>query len=132
MLRLWTSDEFMESCCLQLVMIAMSGLEDLLPIPDAQRPELKKKALSGFFNNVQDSGPSSTTSPLHPDYSLRRRLRAFAPSWGSPPCALARLPQLFRHFQPNANEPIELQQRPGHSTSSRRSPPLVKVPVLDD
>ncbi|KAG2341130.1 hypothetical protein BDR05DRAFT_1002033, partial [Suillus weaverae] len=76
---------------------------------------------------------SSTTSRLHPDSSLRRRLRAFAPSWGSPSRALlARLPQLFRRSQPTAGVLVELQQRPGPSASSRRSPPVVEVPALDD
>ncbi|KAG1854313.1 hypothetical protein C8R48DRAFT_675556 [Suillus tomentosus] len=85
----------------------------------------------GFFDNVQDSGPSSTT---HPDPSLHRLRNAFALSWGSRPRALlAGLPSLFHHSQPNTDEHVELQQRPlGPGTSSRRSPPIVDVPALDD
>ncbi|KIK41593.1 hypothetical protein CY34DRAFT_198647 [Suillus luteus UH-Slu-Lm8-n1] len=130
-----------------------AGLEDLLSIPDAQNSELKKKALSGadatrrppvrptprrvpqgFFDDVQDYDPSSTTRRLHPDPSPHRRRSAFALSLGSRPrVLLARLPQLFRRSQPKADEPTELQQCPlGPSTSSRRSPPVVQVPALDD
>ncbi|KAG2341060.1 WD40 repeat-like protein [Suillus weaverae] len=125
-----------------------AGLEDLLCIPDAHKYELKKKSLSGanatrrpaprqvplgFFDNVQDSGPSSTTRRLHPDPSPHRRRRTFALSWGSRPRALlARLPQLFRRSPPNAGDSVELQQRSGPSASSRRSPPVVEVPALDD
>ncbi|KAG2341112.1 WD40 repeat-like protein [Suillus weaverae] len=112
-----------------------AGLEDLLSIPDAnatRRPAPRQVPLS-FFDNVQDSGPSSTTRRLHPDPSPHRRRRTFALSWGSPPRALlARLPQLFRSSQPNAGDSVELQQRPGPSASSRRSPPVVDVPALDD
>ncbi|KAG2097562.1 uncharacterized protein F5147DRAFT_656361 [Suillus discolor] len=59
---------------------------------------------------------------------------AFAPSWGSRPRALlARLPSLFHRSPPNTDEPTVLQQRPlGSGTSSRRSPPVVDVPALDD
>ncbi|KAG1844331.1 hypothetical protein DFJ58DRAFT_28666 [Suillus subalutaceus] len=86
-----------------------------------------------FFDDVQGRNPSSTTRHLHSDPSLHRRRRTFTLSWGSRPCALlARLPQFFRRSQPNADEPIELQQRPGPSTSSHRSPPVVEVPALDD
>ncbi|KAG1844333.1 WD40-repeat-containing domain protein [Suillus subalutaceus] len=116
-----------------------TGLEDLLSIPDAQKSELKKKSLSGanatqrpaphrllgFFDDVQDRGP--------PDPNLHRRRGAFAPSWGSNPrVLLTRLPLLFRRSRPNVDEPIELQQRPRPSTSSRGSPPVVEVSALDD
>ncbi|KAG1863880.1 hypothetical protein F4604DRAFT_1928998 [Suillus subluteus] len=88
---------------------------------------------AGFFDDMQGRDPSSTASPLHYDPSLTRRRRTFALPWGSRPRALlARLPQFFRRSQPNADEPTELQQRPGPSTSSRRSPPIVEVPALDD
>jgi hypothetical protein len=129
-----------------------AGLEDLLSIPDAQKSELKKKALSGanatrrppirpaprrvpagFFTNVQDCDPSYTTSGFRLVPSLTRRRRTFALSWGSGPrVLLTRLPQLFRNSQPNADEAIELERRPGPSTSSPRSPPVVEVPALDD
>ncbi|KAG2097561.1 WD40-repeat-containing domain protein [Suillus discolor] len=129
-----------------------AGLEDLLSIPEAQKSELKDKLSGanttrhppirpaprqvppGFFDNVQDSGPSSTTRRVHPDPCLHRPRRAFALSWGSRPHALlARLPSLFHRSPPNADEPVEPQQRPlGPGTSSRRSPPVVDVPVLDD
>ncbi|KAG1844343.1 hypothetical protein DFJ58DRAFT_802923 [Suillus subalutaceus] len=128
-----------------------AGLEALLSIP-AQKSELKKKLLSGanatqhptnqpasrrvpegFFKNVQGRDPSSSTSRLHSDPSLRRRRLTFGLSWGSyPPALPTRLPQLFHYFQPSADEPIESQQHPGPSTSSRRSPPVVEVPALDD
>ncbi|KAG1735997.1 hypothetical protein EDB19DRAFT_1910439 [Suillus lakei] len=123
------------------------GLEDLLFIPNAQNFELKKKSLSsakatrrpvphrvppGFFDDARDHGPSSTERGIHPDSSLHHRRTAFAPSWGSHPRALlARIPSLFRRSQPN-HKPTELQQRPGSSTFSRRSPPVVEVPALDD
>ncbi|KAG2346304.1 WD40 repeat-like protein [Suillus weaverae] len=125
-----------------------AGLEDLLSIPDAQKSELQEKANAtrrppirttprrvppAFFDNAQDHNPSSTTSRLHPDSSLHRGFHAFAPSWGSPPRALlARLTQPFRRSQPNADQPIALQQPLGPSASSRRSPPVVEVPALDD
>jgi WD40 repeat protein len=129
-----------------------AGLEYLLSIPDAQKSELKKKALSGanatrrppirpaprrvpagFFTNVQDCDPSYTTSGFRLVPSLTRRRRTFALSWGSGPrVLLTRLPQLFRNSQPNADEAIELERRPGPSTSSPRSPPVVEVPALDD
>ncbi|KAG2341135.1 WD40 repeat-like protein [Suillus weaverae] len=121
-----------------------AGLEDLLSIPDAHKSELKKKANAtrrpaprqvplGFFDNVQDNGPSSTTRRLHPDPSPHRRRRTLALSWGSHPRALlARLPQLFHRSQPNAGDSVELQQRPEPSAFSRRSPPVVEVPALDD
>ncbi|KAG1878558.1 hypothetical protein C8R48DRAFT_768116 [Suillus tomentosus] len=87
----------------------------------------------GFFDNVQDGGPSSNTHRLHPDPSLHRRRSAFAPPWGSRPRALlVRLTQRFHRFQSNAHEDIELQQRTGPGTSSRSSPPVVDVPALDD
>ncbi|KIK41248.1 hypothetical protein CY34DRAFT_219187 [Suillus luteus UH-Slu-Lm8-n1] len=119
-----------------------SGLENLLSIPDAQNSELKKKPLSdanaprpppifptprrvpqGFFDGVQNSDPPSP----------QRRRRFFAPSWGLHPRALlARLPRPFHRSQPNVDEPTELQQRPGPSTSPRRIPPIVEVPSIDD
>ncbi|KAG1901898.1 uncharacterized protein F5891DRAFT_1186921 [Suillus fuscotomentosus] len=117
----------------------------------AQKSELKKKLSGanatrcppirpaprrvpqGFFDNVQDDGPSSNTRHLHPDSSLRRRRNAYALSWGSRPHALlAGLPSLFHRSQPNTDEHVELQQRIGPGTSSRRSPPVVDVPALDD
>ncbi|KAG2344619.1 WD40 repeat-like protein [Suillus weaverae] len=111
-----------------------AGLEDLLSISDAQKSELKKKALPGaFFDDVQDPDPSSTTRRLHPDPSPHHRRSAFALSSGSHPRALlACLSQLFRRSQPKSDEPIALQQRPGPSASFRRSPPVVEVPALDD
>jgi hypothetical protein len=128
-----------------------AGLENLLSIPDAQKSQLNKKTLSGanatrrppirpaprqvpagFFDNVQGRDPSSASSCFHPDPSLRRR-HTFALSWGSRPHSLlARLPRLFRRSQPNADESIESQQHSGPSNSSRRSPPVVEVPALDD
>jgi hypothetical protein len=77
----------------------------------------------GFFDGVQNSDPPST----------QRRRRSFVPSWELHLRALlARLPQPFHRSQPNADEPTELQQRPGPSTSPRRSPPIVEVPCIDD
>jgi WD40 repeat protein len=121
-----------------------AGLENLLSIPDAQKSQLNKKTLSGanatrrppirpaprqvpagFFDDVQGSDSPPATS--------HRRRRTLALSWRSRPRALlARLPQLFRRSQTNADEPIELQQRSGPSNPSRRSPPVVDVPALDD
>jgi WD40 repeat protein len=121
-----------------------AGLENLLSIPHAQKSELNKKALSGanatrrppirpalcqvpagFFDDVQGSDSPPATSHRH--------RRTLALSWGSHPRALfTRLPQLFRRSQTNADEPIESQQRSGPSNSSRRSPPVVEVPALDD
>ncbi|KAG1803857.1 uncharacterized protein HD556DRAFT_1533283 [Suillus plorans] len=87
----------------------------------------------GFFDSVQDSGPSSTTRRLHPDPSLHRLRNAFALSWGSRPrMLLARITQRFHRSKSNADEHVELQQRTGPSTSSRPSPPVVEVPALDD
>ncbi|KAG1854356.1 hypothetical protein C8R48DRAFT_763706 [Suillus tomentosus] len=88
----------------------------------------------GFFDNVQDGGPSSDTHRLHPDPSLHRRRSAFAPSWVLRPRELlARLPSLFHRSPPDTDEPNEPQQHPlGPGTSSRRSPPVVNVPALDD
>ncbi|KAG1901916.1 uncharacterized protein F5891DRAFT_1172340, partial [Suillus fuscotomentosus] len=126
-----------------------AGLEDLLSIPDAQKSELKnnvsdanatrrppirpapRQVPQGFFDNVQGGSPSSTT---HPDPPLHRLRNAFALSWGSRPRALlAGLPSLFHRSPPNTDELNELQQRPlGPGTSSRRSPPVVDVPALDD
>ncbi|KAG1854319.1 hypothetical protein C8R48DRAFT_763687 [Suillus tomentosus] len=98
-----------------------------------RRPPIRpapRRVPQGFFDNVQASGPSSTT---HPDPSLHRLRNAFALSWGSRPRALlADLPSLFHRSQPNTDEHVELQQRIGPSTSSRRSPPVVDVPALDD
>ncbi|KAG2739704.1 hypothetical protein P692DRAFT_20754959, partial [Suillus brevipes Sb2] len=77
----------------------------------------------GFFDGMQNSDPPSP----------QPRRRPFAPSWGLRPRALlARLPQPFHRSQPNADEPTELQQRPGPSTSPRRIPSIVEVPALDD
>ncbi|KAG1871373.1 hypothetical protein DFJ58DRAFT_763586 [Suillus subalutaceus] len=88
---------------------------------------------AGFFDDVQGRDPSSITRHLHPDTSLHRRRRTFALSWGPRPRAfLARLPRLFRRSQTNVDEPIKSQRRPVPSTSSRRSPPVVEVPALDD
>jgi WD40 repeat protein len=123
-----------------------ASLEDLLFIPhsQAQKSELNRKTLSGanaarrppispaphqvpagFFDNVQGRDLSSAAS--------RRPHRTLAISWGSRPRALlARLPQVFRRSQTNADEPIEFQQRSGPSNPSRRSPPVVEVPALDD
>ncbi|KAG1735971.1 hypothetical protein EDB19DRAFT_1055983 [Suillus lakei] len=115
-------------------------------MPNAQNFELKKKPLSsatrrraprrvppGFFDDTRDHGPSSTSHRLHPDPSVHRRHRVFGLSWGLRPRALlARLPQLFRRSQPNADEPVELRQRPGPSTPFHRTPPVVEVAALDD
>jgi hypothetical protein len=121
-----------------------AGLENLLSIPDAQKSQLNKKMLSGanamrrppirpapcqvpagFFNDVQGSDS--------PPATRHRRRRTLALSWGSRPRALfARLPQLFRRSQPDADEPIGFQQRSEPSNSSHRSPPVVEVPALDD
>ncbi|KAG2101366.1 WD40-repeat-containing domain protein [Suillus discolor] len=117
----------------------------------AQKSELKKKLSGanatrrppirpaprqvppGFFDNVQGSGPSSTTRRLHPDPSLHRGRSAFALSWGSRPRALlAGLSSPFHRSPPNTDVLDEPQQRPlGPGTSSRRSP-SVDVPALDD
>ncbi|KAG2097986.1 uncharacterized protein F5147DRAFT_777848 [Suillus discolor] len=80
------------------------------------------------------TGPSSNPRRLHPDSSLRRRRSAFATSWVSRPRALlALLPSLFHRSRPNTDEPNEPQQHPlGPGTSSRRSPPVVDAPTLDD
>ncbi|KAG1844346.1 hypothetical protein DFJ58DRAFT_802940 [Suillus subalutaceus] len=103
------------------------------PPANAMRRPPIRQVPAGFFDNVQGRDPASTTSRVHPDPSLRRRRHTFALSWGSRPRALlARLPELFRRSQSNADEPIKSQQRPGPSTSSRRSPPVVEVPALDD
>ncbi|KAG1720740.1 hypothetical protein EDB19DRAFT_1963646 [Suillus lakei] len=76
---------------------------------------------------------SSTTHRLHPDPSVHPRHSTFAPSWGLRPRALlVRIPLLFHPSQPNADKPTEPQQRPGPTTFSRRSPPIVEVPALDD
>ncbi|KAG1787027.1 WD40-repeat-containing domain protein [Suillus plorans] len=132
--------------------LKIAGLEDLLSIPDAQKSGLKNKLSDanatqrqpirpaprqvppGFFDNVQDGGLSSNTRHLHPDPSSHRRRRAFPPSWVSRPRELlARLPSLFHHSPPNTNGLSEPQQHPlGPGTSSRRSPPVVDVPALDD
>ncbi|KAG2054825.1 WD40 repeat-like protein [Suillus hirtellus] len=55
------------------------------------------------------------------------------PSLGSCPRApLVHLPSLFRRLPPNIDEPKEPQQFTGYSTFSRRSPPVVDVPMLCD
>ncbi|KAG1806077.1 uncharacterized protein BJ212DRAFT_789412 [Suillus subaureus] len=91
-----------------------------------RRPPIRptpRRVPAGFFDNVKDQDTPS----------VHRRRRPFSPSWGSRlNMFLARPPQLFRRPQPNASGPIELQQRQGPSTSSRRSPPIVEVPALDD
>ncbi|KAG1901919.1 uncharacterized protein F5891DRAFT_979044 [Suillus fuscotomentosus] len=99
-----------------------------------RRPPIRpapRRVPQGFFDDVQYSGPSSTT---HPDPPLHRLRNAFALSWGSHPRALlAGIPSLFHRSPPNTDEPNEPQQRPrGPGTSSRRSPPVVDVPALDD
>ncbi|KAG1739339.1 WD40-repeat-containing domain protein [Suillus lakei] len=121
-----------------------AGLEDLLSMPDVQQSELKKKAsatrcpaphrLPGFFNDVQERDlPPSITRRLHHNPSVHSRRSAFAPSWGSRPRALlARIPPLFHRSKPNTDEPVEFQQHPGPTTSSRRSPPVVEVAAQDD
>jgi hypothetical protein len=77
----------------------------------------------GFFDGVQNCDPPP---PQHCRHS-------FAPPWGScPHTLLACLSQLFSGSQPNADEPTELQQRPGPSTSPRCRPSIVEVPALDD
>ena len=82
-----------------------------------------RRVPQGFFDGVQNSDPTSS----------QRRRRSFAPSWGLYPRALlARLPQPSHRSHPNADEPTELQQRPGPSTSPRRIPSIVEVPALDD
>ncbi|KAG1901918.1 WD40-repeat-containing domain protein [Suillus fuscotomentosus] len=98
-----------------------------------RRPPIRpapRRVPQGFFDNVQDSGPSSTT---HADPSPHRLRSAFALSWRPRPRALlVRLTQRFHRSQSNADEHVELQQRTGPSTSSRSSPPVVEVPALDD
>ncbi|KAG1785379.1 WD40-repeat-containing domain protein [Suillus plorans] len=103
-----------------------------------RRPPIRpapRQVLPGFFDNVQDGSPSSTTRRrVHPDPFLHRLRNAFAPSWVSRPRALLpRLPSLFHRSPPNTDEPNEPQQHPrGPGTSSRRSPPVIDVPALDD
>ncbi|KAG1785362.1 WD40-repeat-containing domain protein [Suillus plorans] len=103
-----------------------------------RRPPIRpapRQVPSGFFDNVQDGGPSSTTRRrVHPDPFLHRLRNAFAPSWVSRPRALLpRLPSLFHRSPPNTDVLNEPQQRPlGPGTSSRRSPSVVDVPALDD
>ncbi|KIK32913.1 hypothetical protein CY34DRAFT_18719 [Suillus luteus UH-Slu-Lm8-n1] len=89
----------------------------------AEALRIQGNAAISFFDGVQNCDPPPP----------QRRRRSFAPPWGSRLRALlARLPQLFSGSQPNADEPTELQQRPGPSTSSRPRPPVVEVPALDD
>ncbi|KAG2741832.1 WD40 repeat-like protein [Suillus brevipes Sb2] len=91
-----------------------------------RRPPIRltpRQVPQGFFDGVQNSHPPSP----------QPRRRPFASSWGLRPRALlARLPQPFHRSQHNADEPTELQQRPGPSTSPRRIPSIVEVPALDD
>ncbi|KIK41272.1 hypothetical protein CY34DRAFT_13159 [Suillus luteus UH-Slu-Lm8-n1] len=92
---------------------------------NAPRPILPtpRRVSQGFFDGVQNSDPPT----------LKRRRRSSTPSWGlHPRVLLTRLPQLFNRSQPNVDEPIELQKRPGPSTSPRPRPPVVEVPARDD
>ncbi|KAG1848145.1 hypothetical protein C8R48DRAFT_677349 [Suillus tomentosus] len=76
------------------------------------RPPLRQVS-SGFFDKVQDRSP--------------------LPSLGSRPRApLVHFPSLLRRLLPNIDEPKEPQQCPRPGISSRRSPPVVDVPALDD
>lgn len=109
-------------------------------------PPAPRQVPPDFFDNVQDRDPvryhhspavllNFVSSVLHyrpSDPSLHRRRRVFAPSLGSGPRTLTRLTHFLRRSQPKVDEPTELQQRPGPSTSSHRSPPVVEVPALDD
>ncbi|KAG1725300.1 hypothetical protein EDD22DRAFT_961653 [Suillus occidentalis] len=94
-----------------------------------------QKELAAFATDVNAVLLTFISSVLHyrpSDPSLHRRRRVFAPSLGSGPRTLARLTHFLRRSQPKVDEPTELQQRPGPSTSSHCSPPIVEVPALDD
>lgn len=131
--------------------LKVAGLEDLLSIP-AQQSRLKKKRpfsdelandatqrpaslqLEGLLDDpdLQDC-PIPTSSSLHPYPFVHRRRSAFASFWESCPRRLqASLPPPFPSSQPDADESIELQQRPGPSTSSIRSLRIAEIAAQQD
>lgn len=90
--------------------------------------------LSQFADSCADLyAQIPTSSSLNPYPFVHRRRSAFASFWESCPRRLqACLPPSFPPSQPDADESIELQQRPGPSTSSIRSLRIAEVAVQQD
>lgn len=111
-----------------------AGIEDLMSIPDSQVSELKQKSSSGA-NAKRRPAIANRPPPRQVSSGFFDKVqdRSTLPSLGSRPRApLVHLPSLFRRLPPNIDEPKEPHQCTGYSTFSRRSPPVVDVPMLCD
>ncbi|KAG1901948.1 uncharacterized protein F5891DRAFT_979067 [Suillus fuscotomentosus] len=88
--------------------------------------------LPGLLEDLQDCDSFPTSNSLHPRPFVHRRRSAFAPFRESRPRTLqVRLSPLFYPTLPDVDDPIELQQRSGLSTSSSRTR-VVEVAAQQD